>query len=320
MGISWRFLRGLDGAFEPVSLSHRRLASPCVTVVAMVAMISAPARVSAAPEDRSAATGDAPQVASRSSTLSTTTVARPPAASTAEAASTAAEAVANATKAIGDCKLRFAQVRDYTCTFHKRERLDGKLTTPNVMLMKARANPTSIYFKFQRPNKGREAIYVAGRNGGKLLAHDVGIGKFLAGTMSLDPRGPLAMEDCLHPITEAGIGALIDMVSKHWSAELTQEESRLTFHPDMRIGTRSCTMIESVHPTRQPNFLFHKARLYIDHEHGLPIRFEGYDWPKTTGAVAELLEEYTYTDLRLNVGLTDKDFDPNNRLYSFGRF
>ena len=79
-------------------------------------------------------------------------------------------------------------------------------------------------------------------------------------------------------------------------------------------------MIETVHPSRQPHFLFHMVRLYVDHEHGLPIRFEAYDWPLKPGAAPELVEEYTYLDLRLNVGLGEHDFDPRNRSYSFGRF
>jgi hypothetical protein len=33
-----------------------------------------------------------------------------------------------------------------------------------------------------------------------------------------------------------------------------------------------------------------------------------------------LVEEYTYADLRLNVGLEDRDFDASNAEYAFGRF
>jgi hypothetical protein len=130
----------------------------------------------------------------------------------------------------------------------------------------------------------------------------------------------MAMEDCRHPITEAGIGALIDTVARHWAVELTTEESEIRFDHEMTIGPRRVTMIESVHPTRQPNFLFHMVRLYIDRELGLPIRFEAYDWPRHPGAAPDLVEEYAYLELKLNVGLTDHDFDPGNKAYSFGRF
>jgi hypothetical protein len=232
----------------------------------------------------------------------------------------ASDPITQAKQAIYDCQVRYAQIHDYTCTFMKRERIEGRLTSQHVMAMKLRTRPGSVYFKFQTPNRGREAIYVQGKYNGKVIAHDVGIGKLLAGTMHLDPRGSMAMEDTRHPITEAGIGSLIDTVAKHWAVELTPEESVIKFHPNLRVGNHPCTMIESDHPRHLPSFLYHKVKLYIDHEHGLPIRFEAYDWPKHPGAAPELVEEYTYIDLKTNVGLGDHDFDPNNKQYSYGRF
>ena len=228
--------------------------------------------------------------------------------------------IAAAKQAILDCRARFAGVHDYTCTFHKHERVEGKLVNPHIMQMKARTKPNSFYMKFDRPNKGREAIYVAGRNKGSLIAHDVGIVKVLAGTMRLDPKSELAMDGCRHPITEAGIGALIESVARHWARELTPAGSVVTIHPGMTIGPHAVTMIESTHPKRRADYLFYKVKLYIDHEHGLPIRIEAYDWPKRPGGSPDLLESYTYTDLKLNVGLTDHDFDVNNKAYAFGRF
>jgi hypothetical protein len=177
-----------------------------------------------------------------------------------------------------------------------------------------------MYFKFHQPNKGREAIYVQGRYNGRIVAHDVGLGKILAGTMHLDPHGSMAMEENRHPVTEAGIGTLIDTVARHWAVELTPGESVLSFDQDARVGDRRCTLIESVHPRRGAGFLFHKVKLYIDQERGLPIHFEAYDWPRHPGAAPELVEQYSYLDLKVNVGLREHDFDPANRQYSFGRF
>ena len=37
-------------------------------------------------------------------------------------------------------------------------------------------------------------------------------------------------------------------------------------------------------------------------------------------AAAEMVEEYSYCDLKLNVGLSDLDFDVSNKDYAFGRF
>lgn len=293
-----------------MGIQRRRLAhSPERFARTGVMLASAFAMFAGSGPGVSLATGndESAQVASRAS------------ADTATAAK-ASDPIAAAKQAIADCRSKFEKVRDYTCTFVKRERLDGRVSAPHIMEMKARSKPSSVYLKFRTPNQGREAIYVAGRNKDKVLAHDVGIGKLLAGTMVLDPRGEMAMEDCRHPITEAGLGALIETVAKHWNAELSRGESLVTVDRNMRVGAHGCTMIEAVHPSPNPRFLYHKVRLFISQDHGLPVRYEAYDWPARPGSAPELIEEYTYLDVKFNVGLRDGDFDPENEAYSFGRF
>ena len=227
---------------------------------------------------------------------------------------------ARAIRTIKECRDRFASVTDYTCTFFKRERIDGVLSDMNVMAMKSRTRPHSVYFRFQQPNKGREAIYVEGRNDGYVLAHDVGFTKLLAGTMRLDPHGARAMENCRHPITKAGIGHLIETVHDRWTSELRDDESVVIFDPKMRLGSAPCLLIETIHPRPAPQYLFHKVRLFIDTALGLPVRFEAYDWPAKLGEAPLLLEEYAYDDIKLNPGLTPADFDAANPQYTFGRF
>lgn len=227
---------------------------------------------------------------------------------------------ARAVRAIHQCQARFADVKDYTCTFYKRERIGEALTDVNVMSMKMRHAPQSVYLKFHQPNKGREAIYVEGRNDGYILAHDVGFTKLLAGTMRLDPNGSRAMENCRHPVTKAGIGNLIQTVADRWATELNDQESVVLFDPKMRLGSSPCLLIEAIHPVKKPEFMYHKVRLFIDEQLGLPVRYEAYDWPQNRGEAPNLLEEYAYEGIKLNVGLSEVDFDAANKSYSFGRF
>ncbi len=228
--------------------------------------------------------------------------------------------ILRALRMIDDCQARYETLSDYVCTFSKRERIDGRLTPRHVMLMKVRTHPRSIYFKFRQPSPGREAIYVDGRNDGKVLAHEVGLKRLLAGTLSLDPNGSMAMEANRHPITHAGIGSLLDTVEARWSQDLDRPETLVAFRDGQLVGSRPCTLIESTHPLHRPELLFYQVRVYIDRELGLPVRFEAYDWPASPEAAPELVEEYTYTDVKLNVGLSDADFDVSNTAYSFGRF
>ena len=80
---------------------------------------------------------------------------------------------------------------------------------------------------------------------------------------------------------------------------------------------RACLCIEVTHPVPRRNFRFHKARVYVDEELNIPIRYEAYEWPSTPGGQPPLLEQYTYVDLKLNNGFTDADFDEHNPSYGF---
>lgn len=245
----------------------------------------------------------------------------PPAEESSKSAASAEEdPIASAKALLASCKVRFESIRDYTCTFIKRERIDGRLSSYEVMAMKARTSPQSVYFKFRQPNAGREAIYVHGRNGGKAIVHDVGIGRLVAGSLHLDPRSRRAMDGNRHPITDAGIGFMTDTLLEGWHREMNPLDTVVTIREGVLVNKRPSTMIVCNHPRRAPHFVFHEVRLYIDDEFGLPIRFEAYDFPQRVGETPPLVEEYTYTDLRLNVGLSDYDFDPSNKAYSFGRF
>ena len=130
----------------------------------------------------------------------------------------------------------------------------------------------------------------------------------------------MAMEENRHPITQAGIGPLLDTIEARWSSELDPSESLVNFRDGQLVDSRPCMLIETTHPRHEPHFLFYQVRVYIDKEHGLPVRFEAYDWPTCPQAAPALVEEYTYTDLKLNVGLGDVDFDISNAAYAFGRF
>ena len=67
---------------------------------------------------------------------------------------------------------------------------------------------------------------------------------------------------------------------------------------------------------QHPDLEFYKAQVFIDDKLNLPIRYIAYDWPESA-APLEVLEEYNYLNLQVNVGLTNKDFDPYNEEYNF---
>jgi len=59
------------------------------------------------------------------------------------------------------------------------------------------------------------------------------------------------------------------------------------------------------------------TRLYIDKSTNLPVRVQQYGWPTKRKGTPELVEDYYYTNIRTNTGLTDADFNPKNPAYNY---
>ena len=217
---------------------------------------------------------------------------------------------------------RIVTIDDYTAIVQKQENIDGEVHGVQVMEIKIRHRPFSVYTKFRFPQdlNGQQAIYVQGKNDDRILGHGVGFQRTL-GTHSLDPAGFIAMRGQKYPITDIGLLNLVDKLvevgykdSRFGECTVKYIEGATLFK---NTSPRECTVIHVEHPVPRPYFTFHVARIYVDKELNLPIRYESYEWSRKAGETPKLLEVYEYRDLKLNVGLTDKDFDPANPEYGF---
>ena len=137
------------------------------------------------------------------------------------------------------------------------------------------------------------------------------------GTLSLKPDGPVAMRNQRYPITELGILNMTERLVEVGEDNKRFGECEVKYYEGAKINGRVCTMIEVIHPVPRRNFVFHLARIFVDKELNLPIRYESFDWPREPGGPPELMEEYTYLNLKLNNGYTDADFDIRNANYKF---
>jgi len=209
---------------------------------------------------------------------------------------------------ISDAIQSYVQVKDYTCLFYKKELVKDKYIEQRNIIMKHR-KPFSIYMKWtEGDEKGTEVIYVQGRNDNKLKAHRGGILKWL--TLNLDPNGSVARKNNRHTVLDAHIGKIIDMCERNY--KLAKLLNAGTFEPceEKKIGGTPKSCINATFPDDR-RFYGAVSYIYIDKEYRFPVAVEIYGWNN------ELLEKYEYTDIKLNVGLTDKDFDPKNKEYEF---
>ncbi len=221
-----------------------------------------------------------------------------------------------------------ASIDDYTAIMIKRERIGNTLGDYEFMGIKVRNRkhengllkiPFSVYLTFLKPAsvKGREVIYVENENNGNIIAHEGGMrGRFLP-TVSLDPKGMMAMRGQRYPITDMGIENLVVKLIEKGERDRQRGECDVEFLKGAKVGGRQCTVLSVSHPVERPYFDFHLAQIFIDDELKVPVRYCAYTWPKSPGGEPQLLEEYTYQNIKINVGLTDLDFDQNNPKYKF---
>jgi hypothetical protein len=208
-------------------------------------------------------------------------------------------------------------LKDYSATLVSRERIRGKLGSYQYMFIKIRHTPLSVYVRFLSPLsvQGQEAIYVAGQNHGNLLGHRGNSGV----TASLDPEGAIAMNDRHYPLTEIGIANLVRRLAEVGQQDTRYGECEVKYFRDVKVDKRPSTVIQVTHPVPRDVFRFHLARVFIDDQLMMPIRYESYDWSTESGGAPRLIEEYTYLNLKLNNGFTDEDFSVRNPEYHFER-
>jgi hypothetical protein len=211
-----------------------------------------------------------------------------------------------------EARKSYAAVKDYTCTLLSQENIRGVLQEQNVMQFKMRTQPFSVYMRWLAPKKsqGQEVCFVLGKNDNKMRVHSTALGQGkLLGFVSVAPNDPRVMEHSRHTIYEAGMGNLIEETVKHWDLERKAGKSKVQV-AEYKYDNRRCFRIENVRTERVQGFYCYRSVIYLEADTKLPIRNENYDWPRAGGpADGELLEMFSYTDLRLNAGLTEQDFN-----------
>ena len=220
------------------------------------------------------------------------------------------------------CEFIRKNIRDYSCRLIKRERIDGELQDYQFLQMKVRcelvgdenvAQPMAVFMRYLGPDslKDRRVLYVDGQRNGQMLVRKGGRALRTL-VVHINPDSNAARRESKYSVTEVGfdriVARLILMAQNDIKHDPQAENTEVSYHTNAKIGQRMCTHIKVDHPRPALGLEFHQASLFIDNELLVPTRLVVHGWPANEGEEPPLLEEYTYTDLQLNIGLTDADF------------
>jgi hypothetical protein len=212
--------------------------------------------------------------------------------------------------ALLDARTALARARDYTCHFVKQERVHGKLLPEQTAELHARANPYSVAVRVIAPAgaAGAEAVYVAGKNAGKVRMKPAGAYGIQA-WVSLDPADPRIASESRHSVAEVGIAAVIDRLEKIVAIEHRLRNPLGVLSSDYTFAGRPVTRYEVVAGRPHALRYAHTVVVYVDKETRLPVRFEAYDQPAGVRPAGELLECYSFVNVKLNSGVEAEVFE-----------
>jgi hypothetical protein len=206
------------------------------------------------------------------------------------------------------------RIADYSCQFVKMENIGGELRKPETTLMKFRAKPFSVYVKWiEEVTKGQEVIYVDGVNDGKAYVHPSGLLGILFRKVSIDPLSKTALKHSRRPLTMAGMGNMLRLIVPQCEAAKANGDLSLAYEGLRQEDGRPAYLFKRVLPNKN-KYPCEVLLIYIDCEYLLCVRTDAWNWG------GGLLSHYSYTDLMINPGLEDINFDPDNRDYNFRLF
>jgi hypothetical protein len=115
---------------------------------------------------------------------------------------------------VADMEAAYARIQDYTARLVKRERIKDKLRDPEDILLKFR-EPGKIYMRWMGSDvPGRQILFVRGRDQDRALIHEPGFPSSLI-TILTAPDSALVLQESRHPITDVGLGRLIELLAAH---------------------------------------------------------------------------------------------------------
>lgn len=211
---------------------------------------------------------------------------------------------------LADARAAHGKIRDYVGTFTRQERVGGTLSAEQVGEIKCRVSPVGVYVRFARPEAvaGMEVAYSEAKKDGKVRFRPAGVAG-RQGFQKLDTDDAKFLAANRHPVTSWGVGPIIELIATSTAREKTLNNPVEVYTADYQFAKRDVTKYEIL--TRRPHAFRYASRVvvYVDKETKLPVRFEAYDDPKAGNTAGELLEAYSFTDLKFNSGLGEGTFD-----------
>jgi hypothetical protein len=200
-----------------------------------------------------------------------------------------------------------AKIATYQVAMTRQERVGESLLPAEDVLLSIRREPKSIRLEWpEGAHKGREVLYSAAAGDG-MMHINMADSVLPLPKMTLPPDSPMVMKNSRHPITEAGLDAIVDRLDESLKPHETGGANGETLTYDGLV-----TPPESGRPCHKITRTTAKGETWVIH---LDAASCIPNFVQEVAANGELLERYSFRDLTIDPpSLADASaFDPEKR-------
>jgi len=214
-----------------------------------------------------------------------------------------------------NCLRRYQrEVKGYTCTFQKQERLDNKLQPSETIAVTFRQDPNSVLFRWKQGARLADAaLYVEGENQQKdkngnpksyLVALPPGILGRL-GPVTRDPDSEDSKKSGRYSLPQFGIEKGTQRTLASWKEAHNKGELHVEFLGETKLkeaGDRMCYKLRRIKYAEPEEDGVTELTIYIDKETWLQVG------SVIKGKDDQYIAQYYFRDIKLNPEFTDETF------------
>jgi hypothetical protein len=199
------------------------------------------------------------------------------------------------------------EVKGFTATLQKRERIDGTLERGELIDVAFRDDPFSVLMKWKEgARRARGTLFVKGENKDLILVRPAGL-LAVAGIVQRDPNGPDAKKGGRYPLTEFGIKIGMERTLTSWEKARTDNALHIEFLGVKRskeAGDRACWVLKRTRYRKPEEDGITQLTTYVDKETWLQVG------SILEGRKEQLIGEYYFRDIQLNPHFKPDTFTP----------
>lgn len=199
------------------------------------------------------------------------------------------------------------EVKGYSGTFQKQEFVKGKLYPTEVMAIRFRETPHSVYMEWKKGTQQAERVlYVEGENDDKLLARPAGaLARTVVGdVVSRDVEGPDARAGNRYTLKEFGLKRTTERTLVDWRAARKEGDFQVEYQGKKKVKEAGDRLCYAFHRTcKKPDRAgVADALMFFDAETWLQVGTVLKD------EKGNLLGSYFFRDLELNPEFKPEEF------------